>query len=334
MVAPAFSGPALLRKVRSDFVATWKSHYELARSRLPFVQWGLATDDFLTAFGFNTVGVYPSRSEWGERPDRRPAKYLTYEVEQYRWTSAVEWLVRDRKLSNLGSIDRDALRAGQHFGSLGERLFFQALTAATDSALLPAVPSAPDGGSLFSATDGSGADRFGVSGGNIVSGQLWTSESGVTAGLYAAMERMGSFLDHQGQPSCDDGFFERGITYITSIENTHVVHKAFRLQYQSNSTVTAGATTVSNLVFDAGIPIRLITTPRLTGYTSYIISDYLHGPEGTPLMAEVVSQDREEYFFDSSNDKDYAERGLEGAIWEMWAGWAVNEPRGAIQLTT
>jgi hypothetical protein len=332
-MAPAFSGPALLRKVRADFIDTWQSHYELSRARLPFIRFGLSTDDFLTAFGYGETQVYPSRSEWGSRPNKRPARYLTYEVEQYRWTSAVEWLVRDRTLSNLGSVEKDALNAGKNFGTLFERVFFQQLTAATDAALLPATLLSPDGAPLFSATDGRGDDRYGVSGGNIVSGQLWTSPNGVQSGLYAALERLGSFLDPQGQPSCDDGVLEKGVTYLSSIENAQVIHQAFRQHFVSNSTVTAGATSVSNLVLDAGVPVRLILTPRLTGTTSYVISDYLHGAEGTPLMAEVVSQDRLEYYFDGANDRDYAERGLEGATWEMWFGCAINEPRGAVKIT-
>lgn len=336
MVAPSIvnSGPALLRKTRADFVNTWKTHYEAAKSRMPFVQFGLSTDDFQTAFGYGTTPVYPANTGWGEKPQGRPHEYLTYTVEQLRWTSEVNWLVRDRELSNLGTIDRDALAAGRNFGTLFERIFYQILAAGTDPQLLENVPNAPDGAALFAATAG-GLDRFGVSGGNIVSGQSFTTGAGIEAGLYEALERMGQFEDTQGQPSCDDGVFEAGVTYLAPITLAREVHQAFKQRYVKSDQAAAGdSTQVSNLVMDAGIPVRLILTPRLTGSAAYVISDYIHGSEGEPLIAEVVSQPLVEHYFDASNSKENAQTGVEGALWEHWMAPAVNLPRGAVQLTT
>lgn len=331
-----FAGPALARKIQADYIRQWQTHYEMVKSEYPFVKFGRGTEDYSTMFGYGTTPTYPSRVNWGDRPDEKPHKYVTWTVEQFRWMSKVVWRTLDRELSNLGSIESDALKAGDEYGGLFERVLYQIVNAGTDPLLLPTVPNAPDGAAIASATDGTGADRFGVSGGTIVPSQLWTSGQGVQNGLYAALTRMGQFLNPQGFPSCDAGVLKAGVTYIASIQLAEVIHQAFKQRFPSNSTVTAGAVQVSNLVLDAGIPVRLVLTPYITSTTvAHVISDKLHGADGgTPLITEVTAKAPEEKYYDASNDRDYGERGLEGAHWESWFAASVQLPRGYVELTT
>ncbi len=336
MAGTILSGPALLRKVRADFIDSWKSHYEASKEKLGrFCQFGLSTDDFVSAFGYGETPIYPNRTPWGETPDERPHRYRTYTAEQLRWTSSVKWLRRDRKLSNLGSIDRDALKAGRNFGTLFERLFFQIIEAGTDRQLLEAVPNQPIGVAMFSATDEAGAALFGMTGGNIVSGQTLTSGDGIRAALYATIERALTQTDPQGQPAIDEGMIEKGVTLIAPAALTYEVHQAFKQQmvaFAANTdTSNAG---VSNVVLDANIPVRIWITPRFTTTRLYIIFDEVHGDGGEPLLAEVVSLPLEEQYIDRSNDPNgWGKAGFEGAFWEHWMCPVVNLARGAFRVT-
>ena len=116
-MATVMAGPALARGIRDNFIDTWKSRYEQGiETYRGVIEPGVATDDFVSLFGYSEQQIFPSHTEWGARPESKAVRYRTYQVEQIRFTSKVEWLVRDRELSNLGSIERDARRAGDNFG--------------------------------------------------------------------------------------------------------------------------------------------------------------------------------------------------------------------------
>lgn len=327
------SGPALARKARADFIDTWDTGYQASKDLMGgFVQFGLSTDDFVSLFGYGERPVYPSRTPWGEAPERSPHRYRTDTVEQLRWTSEVEWLRRDRELSNLGSIDSDALAAGELFGTLMERLVFQVLLGSSDRKLLETIPNAPDGADMFNATDGASADRFGFSGGNVVASQTWTSASVVRDGFYAAIEAMLQFDDPQGEPAHTKSLLQEGLLYIFPATRLHEVEQAFNQRFTSLSTVTAGNAAVTNVTQDSGYNVMLWPSQRITTDTAFVIATGYHRTH--PLIAEVTALPLEEHYYDASNSYEHGRHGLEGAYWEHWSNIRVGLPLGAVQLTT
>lgn len=326
------SGPALARGLRADFINTWRKRYELNRARLTnMMELGIKADQFVSIFGYGETPIYPARVPWGEAPRREPHLYRTFEVEQFRWMAEVIWLKRDRELSQLRSIQADAAKAALNWGTLAERIFFQFITAGTDVNLHSAVPTAPDGAAMFAALDGDSADRFGISGGNIVSGHLWTTGEGVRSGFFAAIEQIGQFQDPRGQPFMDDGVMQEGVTYIYPIARRHEVSLGFLQQFTAiaASTATSNAA-VSNVVLDSGMKVVLYGTNRYTTDQGFL---FVNSMDAKPVF-ELISAPLSERYYDEGNSYDHGQRGHESLSYEMWGGHGVNLPNGACKITT
>jgi len=330
-MATVMAGPTLARGIRDNFADTWEGTYQTSEEKYGSVmEFGVPTDDYVSLFSYGEPARYPNRIDWGERPDRKPHRYRTFSVPQYRWMNAVEWLVRDRELSNLGTIYRDAQRAGRNFGTLNERVLFQILQSSTDADLLPASLTAPDGVALYSTVDGAGAARFGVTGGNIQSGEDITTGAGMRTAVMNVLERMLQFDDPEGQPALDESLLEKGITVIYPAERLEAWHEAF-IQALTSQVISTSNAGVSNYFQDAGINIRGIPSQRLTvATTMYVFVDYY---DVKPVF-EVASRPVTELYYDGSNSKDYGERGIEGIVLESWRGFGVNLPLSTCQVTT
>ena len=196
----------------------------------------------------------------------------------------------------------------------------------------PGPYSAPDGASLYSATDGSGAARFGATGGNILSGQTITTGAGFRSAVMNAIERMLDFQDTEGQPALDESLLSGGITILCPVDRVESATEAFIQSTTANAGTSTTNTTVavSNYIHDSGLKIRLVYNQRLTTATTVYL--FFDGFDIKPI-AEVVSKPLVEQYYDGTNDRTYGEQGKEGLSYETWKNYVINLPLGTMQIT-
>jgi len=335
MPAPVMAQETLKRAIRQDMADTWRMDVEREQSRLQGVmQMGIPSDNLQELWGYDEPAPMPSDTPWGEEPDSKTYRYKTFTTENRRQTSAVKYNRMHRELGNLGDLKSDAQYAGKRFATYPVRVFFQQVTGTVDDRLLPSTGLlAPDGVGAFSTVDGAGADRFGVTDGNIVSGLTVSTGTGFRSAVMGGIiPRFLSFLDPtEGEPIHEAGEVERGILIVYPISIYEAAAEAFNLQTQpfAASSATSNAS-ISNIFQDSGINIQLWGTPRLTVATE--IYCFLQGYR-IPFMFEHQAMALQEYFFDHTNSPAHAKKGEEEMIFEKWSGFGQNLPVMGIKGT-
>ncbi len=244
----------------------------------------------------------------------------------YEWGRRVPWSKFDRKDDQTQSLFQMASMAGQSAGLLPERFFFDLLQNAT--ATLPAVPLAPDGVAFFSATDGDGAARFGVTGGNLLTG------GGVTAALiladyYNIINRFLGFQDGKGQPLFSGETLESGLVIIHPLGLTEAMEQAFLQKRQVSAAATA---TPSNVVQDAQRNVELWATPRLTDTNDWYA--FIKNPpkQATFFLDREGVQEFSALEGDNNSDQNRS-TAEEYVQWESRSGAGIGLPYAAMKTT-
>jgi hypothetical protein len=179
----------------------------------------------------------------------------------------------DVKYDRTESLREMAQESAKTTKRLDVRALFQFINNAVDNTLYPSVPLAFDGALMYAALAG-GANRFGVSGGNIVTGAYMDSAAEALNGLTAAYNRACSFLNTEGQPKQSANALKRMVV-IWPQQYAQVLQQALGQQITSNDAGTAG---VSNYILDGklmGIGIGGFTiypwiTPMLTAKEFFV----------------------------------------------------------------
>lgn len=126
-------------------------------------------------------------------------RVLTMGLVPYELT--IPWSRFDQEDDQLGDTLQHVQLAVERYGMLPDVLIAEYLNGVAN--LNPSLANAYDGASLFSATDGDGASRLGVSGGNIVSGS-GASVAGVIHDINVVHRRLLNMVDSTaGKPIFD-----------------------------------------------------------------------------------------------------------------------------------
>ncbi len=176
---------------------------------------------------------------------------------------------------------------------------------------------------LYNALDGDGAARFGVTGGNIVTGTGVGSSAAVRTDFFSAITRLGQFQDTKGEPVHDESILDEGYTFFYNLVNTQVVREAFI----QGRTLDGGAA-VTNVILDSGMKVRLIGTQRITDNDMFV---HLDSMDPKPIF-EQVAQPLEEQIEVESNSDQARRKKVEGIFWETIRGYGVNLPLGTVQI--
>ena len=169
-----------------------------------------------------------------------------------------------------GMLKTEPQRAGARMFQLRERVAFQLLTQSSDAALLPSIPNCPDGVALYSATDGDGAARFGVTGGNLITGQTMNSAATIRAGVFAALIRIGQFKDTKSQPIYTDGEIKDVVLFAPfSVYDLYL--EAFKWELAAGRAVAAADAMPNDALSDYfrqnKFKLRIFPTTRITTAT-------------------------------------------------------------------
>ena len=261
----------------------------------------------------------------------------TEAFDSYGWdTDIYEWGIRvpmskfDRKDDQTQSMLRAASQAGDSSARLPQRFAMDLLQASPNT--LPGIPNAADGVAMFSATDAAGRDRFGVSGGNIVTGTGVASLSTIVDDYYSAMQRFRQYTDRpvNGQPRFNPSILDGGVYIIAPAQLEQVMEEAFRQLRQGILIGTDAGVTPSNVILDTNRGINFWFTSELTDASDWYIG-LVEGQQPTYFLnREGV---REFSAVEGDNNSDHVRNtGEEYMQWEMRAGAGIGLPDAIIKV--
>lgn len=256
-------------------------------------------------------------------------KDVGWTIPVYEWSNTISWRWQDEQDDQTGSLVTMAKNGADKYWQREESNWFQYINASTDADGMPALGNAPDGVALFSATDGGGSARYGVSGGNIVSGQSFSSGAGIRAGYQAALSRLFRFQDTESQPLLNPDA-KRFICFYSATDLA-AVNEAFfqKVTAQAPTTATSNAG-VSNLLLDMGYQVQVVVTQRLA--TGVGVVACLDTP-AKPLV-KAKRADPAEFPINMSNSDAARNQLVNGLMHVGRAGYGVGPAYSIIKVTT
>lgn len=333
--AHIITGETLARGVQNNFANSYRRRYDsLAPQLAKHMEMDIPSNLFSPLFAYRESAPYPRRREWGSPIVSRGFRARNYSVTQHAWSIAVKWFEHDRIFDQLKSVEADARQAGENYATRDERVFFQYMTGAADTLLLPNLPNAPDGAALYSATDGAAAARFGVTGGNILTGTGVATAQAIREDFFNACERFAQFQDTEGQPALPWDVIERGVTIYYGIANDQIFREAFvqarPIQFLAGVDATSprNAAAVTNVVVDSGRKVTLRPTQRITDNDWFVWLDEF---DLKPLFSVVGKPLTETVQVPENSDIARSTRE-EGVYFDDYKTFGANIPWGTVQV--
>ncbi len=334
MVDTVLTEALLQAGLRNDFAGTYDPIYAGILENLgPIADLSVPSNKRTETYGYFESSPSPGIWNRGEAISESGYDSVNYSVTNFNWGHRIRWHQDDREDDQTQSLFRRARDTATKMARLDERIFFQVLLNATDVRLLQAIPLAPDGAAWFAATANS-VDRFGVSGGNILTGAASSgiaSVSAIQTDFFTALGRFKQFQDTDDEPLLDDSAIEAGATilYGAGGGRDEVFKKAFNAQLILESNASNSAAGVSNAILAVGMGnTNVRSTSRITTDDWFII---LHGTTLKPFfkqnrrsITEAVSNKG-----NSDNARDLGEEYIQ---WDFRAGYSLNIPYQSIQV--
>lgn len=265
---------AILQGVRKDFVGVYEPRLKQADVELAAI---MSLDK--TATGRIERYAYPeappnmTRWEYGQPIPTGGFRLRAWQHSVLRWGKRIEWFTDDEEDDQTGSLRPQALRLADRAALIPQRVAFQQIAGGTaDPDLLPAALLGPDGVAMHSATDGEGAARYGVTGGNIIAQGTSSgvaSEAALEKDLFQVDQRFRAMKDQAGRRRWTGPDVDQGFVVVASSGISEVMKKAFMrgpitIATLGGSTTAAGVSPVTG-----GMVRKLILTAELTGNAWY-----------------------------------------------------------------
>lgn len=281
MLTPNLPADAFLAEINTTFMTTYQQVAKKNPRLQQLMQMGVPSNKRREYYGYFESPPLPERWDRGRPIPMESGRAITYDAVNLDWGKALGIHENDADDLKLGSARDWAQGLAKRYNTLPERIGFQILTGSVNQKLLASLPLAPDGAALFSATHGSGAARFGVTGGNIVGGSGVNNAGQIRDSFFDATERLRLFVDTKGEPLHDESLLDSGYLIIYNAEFDQLFREAFK-----QSITVDGNAGVSNIVLETGMGITLWPTQRLTG-SDFIV--HAAGAEPKPLYEQVRS---------------------------------------------
>ena len=321
------AGELLANGLSTQFVDTYQAvQNRVAESAIgKFVDLNIKATNRTHEFAY--LNSAPHMEHW-RRGDSVPTDMMDsvgFTATAHTWARRIPWHKEDRKDDQTNSLYDMARTAGSSAALLPARFAFDAFNNTANT--LPSIPNAPDGVSLFNANDGAGNDRFGVSGGNIVSGSdIWDTTAATVAAVYEAIERFKGMKDGKGQPLWTDDVLEQGFLIIHPHGRTQEMDEAFIQRRQGSA--AGGAP--SNVFQDASRDFELFGTQRLTTDNLLVT---LKGAPKKPLFLMDREGVTEQSSLEGDNNSDHTRNtGEEYVQFERRCGLGIALPYGIIEV--
>jgi hypothetical protein len=323
------AGPTFPRGLRNNFIDTYSAlTADISQNLGAVMELNLPSDARQERYAYFETAPHPRRQDYGSPTPEDAMRAVQFTCVNWRFSASVPWHADDENDDQTKSLVPAVQTVAEHFAILPERVLFEYGIGTVDVNLIPQIPNAPDGAAVFSTTDGSGANRFGATNGNSLSGTGITTTGAIQADFYTALAQFGLFLDTKSQPLIAPELIDKGVIVIAPIALQQVFRQAF---YQKVVSVVFGSNTAaaapSNVVLDTGQKVQLWLTPRLTGHNWWIA---LTGLKHKPFFKQV-REPLHDYFRNEANSdrsRDFLERRWQ---WTERAGYGISLPYNIIQ---
>lgn len=318
--------PTLVNGLRSDFIDTYQGIRNRQKdSRLALVMGEITATNRKQDFAYFEKAGHVRLWRRGEPIPKEAHGSIGFSAYVHNWGMGVDWHKDDLQDDQTQSLMQSAKEAGESFGLLPERLFFDLLTGTATN--LPAIPLAPDGAAFF-ATTANGAARFGATNGNLLGGAGVASVSAVLTDYYKAIIQFGAFQDGKGQPLFSPETIGQGVLIIHANADTQVMEEAFLQRRQGIVKGTDAGTTPTNIIQDASRNVQLWASPRIATGDWYV---FLLGAPKKPTFL-LKRQEVQEHVSTMDNSDHARKTGQEGIQWDSREGAGIALPYGAIKI--
>lgn len=318
--------PTLVNGLRSDFIDTYQGIRNRQKdSRLALVMGEIAATNRKQDFAYFEKAGHVRLWRRGEAIPKEAHGSIGFSAYVHNWGMGVDWHKDDLQDDQTQSLMQSAKEAGESFGLLPERLFFDLLTGTATN--LPAIPLAPDGAAFFATTAG-GAARFGATNGNLLTGAGVSGIASVLTDYYKAIVQFGAFQDGKGQPLFSPETIGQGVLIIHANADTQVMEEAFLQKRQGIVKGTDAGTTPTNIIQDASRNVQLWASPRIATGDWYV---FLLGAPKKPTFL-LKRQEVQEHVSTMDNSDHARKTGQEGIQWDSREGAGIALPYGAIKI--
>lgn len=325
------TGGVLTPGLRAEYKDAYSRKYKPQNELMSKVmRLDLRSDKAFEIYAYFKSAPYLARWERGQAIRQKAFDSVQFTVPNHRWGIRIEWHKDDEADDQTGSLLGRAREAGESEATLDERVFFQFLTGSTDLDLMPAIPNAPDGAALFATTDGAGAARFGVTGGNIIAGTSNPNSGDIRDMIFDAKKRFKRMLDTESQPLNPPEKIEAGMMLIHGPAMTQQVAEALQQAYPFQTTTNGSAAAApSNILIDSGAKIQSWNSVRITDNALYMVLT-----QGT--TKPIFRQEREAFYetpadmANSDHTRDTYQRYMQ---WTGRRGYGIMLPFDIIRCT-
>lgn len=317
---------SILRGVRQDFDEVYRPLIREADISLQGVMdLSKPSDGRLERYAYPEAPPNITRWDYGKEIPRGTFRYRSWTVTNFRWGKAIDFNADDEEDDQLRTLRSQAMDLGVRAAMIPQRVAFQVLTGgAADPDLLPALPLAPDGVGVYSATDGAGANRFGTANGNIVS-QSGVTGAAVRTDIFSTFARIRQFKDQAGRRRWPAQIVDKGFVVYGSPDMEQALREAFQQPITADRGVAAG---VSNVFVVAGIPIEIRVTAEFTGNNLFV---FLKGAKFPPLFQQVRLPARI-YTADETNSDRGRDFDMRAVYAKFRAGYGVAPCDGTVKI--
>jgi phage major head subunit gpT-like protein len=294
----------------------------------------------LETYFYRESRPYPSRWPAGSTRGTKGFKTVRWSVFNKDWTDGVGWNRNHLSDDVTRSLEKDVRETASRWSTLRMRIASQIIQGATDFDLLDSIPNAPDGVDLYNATDGAGAARFGVTGGNLLTGTGVANESQIIKDFYLAQARFLAFLDTESQPLIDPATFAEGFTIMYPPALTEVMKRAFKNAAHIVTSAATGAmagtasivavAATPNTARESGDNVTLFPNPYLTDAADYYI--FLNGANVKPIFWQDRQGVQERILTMETGDRHAIETKEESIFWDSRGTGGVNLPYGTVAI--
>lgn len=308
-------------------ITSWRAYLDLVMDTIP-------SNTLIENYYYRKSRPYPKRWPRGATRGTKGFDTIRWSTINKDWEDGVGWHRNDITDDYARSLETDIRATASRWATLAMRIRAQIMEGATDADLLDSIPNCPDGADLYNATDGAGANRFGVSGGNIISGSGVATAEQIRKDLFAARTRFLKFKDTENQPLVDAGIINQGVVIEYPAELDQVMNEAFRNEIAAatiSSTGTHAASSsvvgiagVSNVFKAMGLNIRFYANQWLTDVNDWHV--HLIGAPVKPIYRQILQGVESRILTMETGDAHAIETKEERIFWDAREGYGTNLP--------
>lgn len=255
---------ATARGLRSEFNEVFRVRGANTRQTVGQIMAFWSSDGAFEIYhGYDAV---PTVKPWprGDARARDAFNEFTYFQRNYSFNLTIEWHEEDEQDDQTGQLVPRAREGGLRFAQLPLRALVEMLLGAASALMVEGgIPKAYDGNDLYSTGTGS---RFGVVGGNILTGNGVGTVADVLKDYNLGMARIAAFKDTTGTEPLWDGAALQKPLVIAPYEHKMVFEEA---QKAKQTHTHGGAIGAADNVWAGEFDLWL--EPRLTGDDWFIL---------------------------------------------------------------